>query len=68
METIIYSDMTELKKSPENTNVTSMKEKTARTYSELSSDGIKAHMDGVLKVRRGGDLRPVLVPVFLPSP
>lgn len=37
------------------------------TYGELSSDSIKAHVDGVLKVRRGGDLGPVLITVFLPS-
>ena len=37
------------------------------TYGELSSDSIEAHVDGVLKVRRGGDLGPVLVTVFLPS-
>lgn len=41
-------------------------EERSDTYSELSSDCIKSHMDGVLKVRGGGDLRPVLVPVFLP--
>lgn len=37
------------------------------TYGELSSDSIEAHVDGVFKVRRGGDLGPVLVAVFLPS-
>ena len=36
-------------------------------YSELSSDSVEAHMDGVFKVRGGGDLRPVLVPVLFPA-
>lgn len=37
------------------------------TYGKLSSDSVEAHVDGVLKVRRGRDLRPVLVAVFLPA-
>lgn len=36
-------------------------------YSELSSHSVKAHMDGVFKVRGGGDLRPVLVPILFPT-
>lgn len=37
------------------------------TYRELSGDGVKTNVDGVLKVRGGGDLGPVLVPVLLPA-
>lgn len=39
-----------------------------KTHRELSGDGVKADVDGVLKVRGGGDLRPVLIPVLLPAP